>query len=248
MKRRLSTSRIYNSGTGTEHSRTTQPYELLGILREVESMFEGLRRLQAKLRRAEESDWESGIEARVDLGESRRQTCHRLQLMIDQLRPLLIEQDFWCPGRGLLRSLDDGVWPYLPQSFDGLETLFRYLIRLRRLLLKAVEASPETVNAGVTQNPSSGHHPGADHGPADSRRADPIVRTVQPPLMTVREFARHTGQSEKAVYHQISDGKLPVVREGRKPYINTRALDRWIDSNTEWAGKGQGLTSSTRAL
>jgi excisionase family DNA binding protein len=52
-------------------------------------------------------------------------------------------------------------------------------------------------------------------------------------LYTVPEAAAYIGRTRQAVYHMISQGKLKVVRDGQRVFIEKRELDRWIESNRE---------------
>jgi excisionase family DNA binding protein len=54
---------------------------------------------------------------------------------------------------------------------------------------------------------------------------------MRPRLLTVAEAARYLGRSKHAVEHLISQGRLPVVREGRRVFLDVEELDRWIEQN-----------------
>jgi excisionase family DNA binding protein len=56
---------------------------------------------------------------------------------------------------------------------------------------------------------------------------------VTPRLLTVEQAAVYLGRSKASVQHLIAERRLPVVREGRRIFLDVRELDRWIAANTE---------------
>ena len=54
---------------------------------------------------------------------------------------------------------------------------------------------------------------------------------VQPMLFTVPQAAVYLGRTTKAVQHMIADGKLPLVRDGRRVMLHRPDLDAWIEAN-----------------
>lgn len=52
-------------------------------------------------------------------------------------------------------------------------------------------------------------------------------------LLTVDQAAVYLGRTKDAVQHMIGARKLPVVRDGRRVFLDVRELDRWIEQNTE---------------
>ncbi len=50
-------------------------------------------------------------------------------------------------------------------------------------------------------------------------------------LFTVPQAAIYLGRTTKALQHMIADGKLPLVRDGRKVQLHRADLDRWIEEN-----------------
>lgn len=55
------------------------------------------------------------------------------------------------------------------------------------------------------------------------------ARPLQPRLLTVKQAAEYLGCSEASVYHQVKDGKLPVVRRDRRVFLDVRDMDRVIE-------------------
>jgi excisionase family DNA binding protein len=68
---------------------------------------------------------------------------------------------------------------------------------------------------------------------AAPRNATP---SIGPRLLTVDQGALYLGRSKEAVQHMVAARKLPVVRDGRRVFLDVRELDRWIEQNTEPAG------------
>jgi excisionase family DNA binding protein len=70
-------------------------------------------------------------------------------------------------------------------------------------------------------------------------RLGPDLRThsgsasIVPRLLTVDQAAVYLGRSKEAVQHMVAARKLPVVRDGRRVFLDVRELDRWIGINTE---------------
>jgi excisionase family DNA binding protein len=70
---------------------------------------------------------------------------------------------------------------------------------------------------------------------------DPLVEAIavrvvellksgdEPRMLTVMEASRYISRSERSVRQMITDGVLPVMREGRAVRLDRAALDRWID-------------------
>jgi len=56
------------------------------------------------------------------------------------------------------------------------------------------------------------------------------AKPIQPRLLTVKQAGEYLGCSEASVYHQVSEGKLPVVRRDRRVFLDVRDLDRMIDA------------------
>lgn len=52
-------------------------------------------------------------------------------------------------------------------------------------------------------------------------------------LLTVTEAARYLGRSKASVQHMVSAQTLPVVRSGRRVFLDIRELDGWIEQNRE---------------
>ncbi len=57
--------------------------------------------------------------------------------------------------------------------------------------------------------------------------------TVQPRLLTVKQAAVRIGRSKEAVQHMVAVRKLPIVRDGRRVFLDIQDLDRWIEANKE---------------
>jgi excisionase family DNA binding protein len=56
---------------------------------------------------------------------------------------------------------------------------------------------------------------------------------IQPRLLTVEQAAAYIGRTKEAVQHMTAARKIPVVRDGRRVFLDVKELDRWIDQNTE---------------
>ena len=57
--------------------------------------------------------------------------------------------------------------------------------------------------------------------------ADNITVEIPISRLTIREYAKRTGETPSAVAHQIEDGYLPVIQpggEGGKRYINVAKM------------------------
>lgn len=54
---------------------------------------------------------------------------------------------------------------------------------------------------------------------------------VQQMLFTVPQAAIYLGRTTKALQHMIADGKLPLVRDGRRLHLHRADLDKWIEEN-----------------
>ena len=58
---------------------------------------------------------------------------------------------------------------------------------------------------------------------------------MKPRLLTVDQAAIDLARSKDAVQHMVASRKLPVVRDGRRVFIDSEDLERWIDANKESA-------------
>ncbi|HTA42319.1 MAG TPA: helix-turn-helix domain-containing protein [Bryobacteraceae bacterium] len=54
---------------------------------------------------------------------------------------------------------------------------------------------------------------------------------IAPRLLTVEQAATYLGRSKEAVQHMVAARKLPVVRDGRRVFLDIRQLDEWINQN-----------------
>jgi excisionase family DNA binding protein len=61
---------------------------------------------------------------------------------------------------------------------------------------------------------------------------------ITPRLLTVAQAATYLGRSKASVQHLVAQRRIPVVREGRRIFLDVRELDRWIAANTEPAQGG----------
>jgi len=59
--------------------------------------------------------------------------------------------------------------------------------------------------------------------------------TITPRLLTVDQAAIYLGRTKEAVQHMVAARKLPVVRDGRRVFLDVRELDGWIEQNKEAA-------------
>jgi excisionase family DNA binding protein len=62
-----------------------------------------------------------------------------------------------------------------------------------------------------------------------ARVAARLKQSAEPRLLSVNEAATYIGRSPKALRHLIESGAIPVVREGRRVYLDRRDTDRWIE-------------------
>jgi excisionase family DNA binding protein len=61
----------------------------------------------------------------------------------------------------------------------------------------------------------------------------PADQALRPRLLTVEQAAMYIGRTKEALQHMTATRKIPVVRDGRRVFVDIRELDRWIDRNTE---------------
>ena len=62
-----------------------------------------------------------------------------------------------------------------------------------------------------------------------TRISNPIPKR----LFTLKEAAHYLGRGLYGVREMVWAGKLPVVRGGRKMFVDLKDLDAWIDQNKE---------------
>ena len=60
-----------------------------------------------------------------------------------------------------------------------------------------------------------------------------INGTVKPRLLSVPKAAVYLGRSKASVQHLIAQRRIPVVRDGRRVFLDVVELDRLIAANTE---------------
>lgn len=58
---------------------------------------------------------------------------------------------------------------------------------------------------------------------------------VAPRLMSIEEAAVYLGRTKHSLQHLINQRRIPFVRDGRRIFLDTLELDRWIRDNTEEA-------------
>jgi excisionase family DNA binding protein len=56
---------------------------------------------------------------------------------------------------------------------------------------------------------------------------------ITPRLLTVEQAAVYLGRSKAAVQHMIQAGTLPVVRDGRRVFLDVHELEKWIAKNSQ---------------
>ena len=56
---------------------------------------------------------------------------------------------------------------------------------------------------------------------------------VTPRLLSIDQAAVYLGRSKASVQHLIAQRRIPIVREGRRIFLDIRELDAWIAANTE---------------
>jgi excisionase family DNA binding protein len=49
----------------------------------------------------------------------------------------------------------------------------------------------------------------------------------------VEQAAVYLGRSKAAVQHMIQAGTLPVVRDGRRVFLDVHELEKWIAKNSQ---------------
>jgi excisionase family DNA binding protein len=57
--------------------------------------------------------------------------------------------------------------------------------------------------------------------------------SIAPRLLTVDQAAVYLARSKDAVQHMVAARKLPVVRDGRRVFLDVQELDRWIEQSKE---------------
>jgi len=222
--------------------------EVTALVAETEALFATLEDLDTASREAF-SEWR--LSQRKDLWDRRNDLLAQARGVFLALGPLiqraavcLRTAEFWHPG-GFPARLDNDVLPLLPDPHEyvGPEDVFPFLTALRSLLVEAAAAaagSPSTQESPWVPPLAPGKPLAPDHAPAGNGQpysavkscADPGI-AVKPILMTPAQAAAYLSLTEKAVRHQIADGQLPIVRRGRRVFINTKELDRLIAANTE---------------
>jgi excisionase family DNA binding protein len=66
-----------------------------------------------------------------------------------------------------------------------------------------------------------------------AREVSRTAADVAPRLLTVKQAAAYLGRTEEAIQHMVAARKLPVVRDGRRVFLDVRELDKWIERNRE---------------
>jgi hypothetical protein len=56
---------------------------------------------------------------------------------------------------------------------------------------------------------------------------------VKPRLLDVRSAARMLGMSPGALRARIWQGQIPIVRIGRRVFLDRNQMERWIAENSE---------------
>jgi excisionase family DNA binding protein len=103
----------------------------------------------------------------------------------------------------------------------------------------------------LVRGPSAGQHNGSDSVLSLDRILDALAarlavrlrddfarmpeQTIRPRLLTVEQAAAYIGRTKNAVQYMTAARKIPVVRDGRRVFLDLRELDRWIEQNTERA-------------
>jgi excisionase family DNA binding protein len=60
-----------------------------------------------------------------------------------------------------------------------------------------------------------------------------ICNPIPKRLFTLKEAAHYLGRGLYGVRDMVWKGKLPVVRDGRKMFVDLKDLDAWIERNKE---------------
>lgn len=61
------------------------------------------------------------------------------------------------------------------------------------------------------------------------------VNTVTTRYLDVAQLATYIGRTPKAIYHLVAEGKIPVMRLGRKVQFDKEKIDRWMDRHSQRA-------------
>jgi excisionase family DNA binding protein len=56
---------------------------------------------------------------------------------------------------------------------------------------------------------------------------------IRPRLLSIEQAAVYLGRTKEAMQHLVACRKLPVVRDGRRVFLDVRDLDHWIENHTE---------------
>ncbi len=71
----------------------------------------------------------------------------------------------------------------------------------------------------------------SEHGLVRAHRiGDPLVR-LHKRLYSVKEAAQYLGRSEGALREMLWAGKLPYIKEGRRPLLDIKDMDAWAERN-----------------
>ncbi len=58
------------------------------------------------------------------------------------------------------------------------------------------------------------------------------AKPLRPRLLSVEDAGVYLGRTKEAVQYMIANGNLPVVRDGRRVFLDIEELHRWIETNS----------------
>jgi hypothetical protein len=174
------------------------------LARELEGMFLQFQRLMAEMDREEESE-----EPRTQFGALKRAVSERLPTMVQQIRPALIELEFWRPGA--LMVLDE-LWLAPPHVLQGPTTWLQHLGQVRTLLLDAIG---ENVGIATVREGRPNQSQPVDSQVGAARRGGPKTagRTsdlTEPEYLTPQQVAARYHVDPKTVRRKVRNH--PEVR------------------------------------
>ena len=244
---------VYQTGRrGARQMKTAQPVQSAAELQTaLSALFTRWESAEARYYAAGRSLEHATDASGLEYTSAWREMCAVVAAARDlaaRIEAFLLRNDFDA-GRGdtLTACYARDVLPLLEQDQPD---VFGFACSSRALLLEAQDdAAPECRPdaSDAPQRPGAAQElilepapPPRDHQPPPAPKltpkkncADASSTSVKPLLMTPAHAAAYLSLTEKAVRHQIADGKLPVVRRGRRVFINTKELDRLIAANTE---------------
>jgi hypothetical protein len=188
-----------------------------GAVKALEGFFAEFQRLTRELDADEESP-----EIRIQLGALKRMLSERLPVMCQQIRPEVVELEFWEPG---VLSAFDEIWLDWPDRLQGPASWLGYMGRLRRFLLDALKPDP----ALMTNAPASHRKAVENPLPSVPQLEFPSSGGIQEAErhFTPKELADSWGLDQSTVRRMFRDEegvlRLPHLgRRGKRDYVTLR--------------------------